>query len=88
MVKSRDSDRSALAIGWQWASRITNVSLTVIVPIALGWWGDRHWGIGPWLMIVGAVVGMAAGAMSLRQLVQDLERADGADSDRKNESPE
>jgi F0F1-type ATP synthase assembly protein I len=88
VAKFRGNNQSPLAVGWMWASRITNVSLTVIVPAGVGWWCDKNWGTGPWLVILGAVVGFAVGAISLRQLVQDLERADREDTDQSDQKRE
>jgi predicted neutral ceramidase superfamily lipid hydrolase len=59
-----------MAIAMQWVSRITTISLSMALPAGLGYWLDRHWGISPWLTIVGAVLGFAAAMAQLLQLAQ------------------
>jgi F0F1-type ATP synthase assembly protein I len=58
-----------MAVAMQWVSQITSVSLMMVVPAALGYWGDKEFHTGPWLLIVGALLGTAVGMLQLFQLV-------------------
>jgi ATP synthase protein I len=47
---------------------------SVLVPGALGWWLDRKFGTGPWLMLVGGIFGFGAGFYRLMKTVTDANR--------------
>lgn len=74
MAKSSDNGRSPIAVGLQWATRITSVSMMVVIPTGIGWWCDQRWGTSPWLLLTGVAVGLATGALSFLQIVKELER--------------
>ena len=57
MPHSNDDQRSSLAAGLGWASRITNIGLQLALPPLGGMWLDKRWGTAPWLLILGAVLG-------------------------------
>ena len=73
----------------QWATQVTSVSLTMALPALFGLWLDGKWGTKPWLLIVGAVLGLLAGLRSLVRMA-DLSGANrrpdrkstGGESDR------
>ncbi|HVV71265.1 MAG TPA: AtpZ/AtpI family protein [Verrucomicrobiae bacterium] len=58
-----------MAVAMQWVSKITTVSLTMALPALGGWWLDKVCGTAPWLLIVGAMLGMAAAFRQLLQMV-------------------
>ena len=60
----------------QLASQVTSVSLEMALPAALGYWLDTRAGTAPWLLIVGAVLGVTVGMWHLLQIVAQDRRAD------------
>jgi F0F1-type ATP synthase assembly protein I len=48
-----------------WSSRITTVSLEMVLPAVLGHWLDQRLGTGWVFVILGAIAGMTAGLMHL-----------------------
>lgn len=71
---SRPDRRSPLAVGMEWASRITSLAMEMVVPALLGYWGDQKWGTSPWCVIGGAVVGMLAAGLHFKQMADELSR--------------
>lgn len=69
--RSRDR-RPQVAQAYDWASRITSISLTMTLPAAAGYWGDVQLGTSPWLVILGAVVGLGAGLTQLIRLSDQM----------------
>ena len=69
MEEQRD-DRSPLALGLQWSSRITTVSLEMVVPALAGYWLDRKLGTPLLFLILGAVLGFAVGLRSLLRMTR------------------
>lgn len=61
-------DRPALVLAMEWASRITTISLEMVVPALGGYWLDATWGTRPWLTMVGAALGPAIGFWHLIRL--------------------
>ena len=57
-----------MVIAMQWVAQITSIGFELVVPVAVGYWLDERWGTGPWLLIVGALVGPAIAFMHLLQL--------------------
>lgn len=57
-----------------WASRISSISLQMVLPPLVGWWADRQWGTSPWLLIVAAVVGFASGMLAILKLERSFDR--------------
>ncbi len=53
----------------------------VIVGGGIGWWIDRHFGTGPWAMIVLLIIGFAAGTMNALRYGKSVEAA--RDKDKK-----
>ena len=58
---------------WTAAALLGQLGLVVSIPIiggvALGAWGMRHWGGGPWMVVVGIVLGIALGAYGAVRIV-------------------
>ena len=59
-----------MAVAMQWVSRITTVSLEMVLPAALGYWLDGRWGTTPWLVSVGAVLGFTVGIRHLLEMTR------------------
>jgi ATP synthase protein I len=71
---SRPESRSTLAAGLDWASRATSIALEFALPPLLGAWADRAWGTGPWLTVLGAALGLAAGMVHVLRLAKPRPR--------------
>ena len=54
-------------LGWYYA--IAQVGFEMVVPIVLGWWLDDLLGWQPWLLVVGAGLGLVLGIAHLVMLV-------------------
>ena len=70
----KDEGLSDLAEGYRKAAPYLAASTQLVASVgvftALGWWGDRKLGHGvPWLLMLGAVVGMAGGFVSFFRTV-------------------
>ena len=62
--------QTPVAAAIQWVSRITTVALMMVLPGIGGHWLDQRWGTSPWLLIVGAGLGLAVMLMELIRLSQ------------------
>lgn len=60
--------RSPIAEAYHWVSVVTTVSLEMVLPAVGGAWLDKEWSTGPWLLIAGAVLGLALAIIHLIQL--------------------
>ena len=86
-VKDSSDDRSPMAQAMAWSSRITTVSLEMVLPAVFGHWIDERLGTGWVFVMLGAVVGMTGGIMHLvrmtdpdSQNVADSKSSDDGDS--------
>lgn len=68
---ARPESRSAVSVGWAWASRITTIGLEFALPPLAGSWLDRRWGTTPLFTIIGAVMGFAVGMMHLLGIARE-----------------
>jgi ATP synthase protein I len=48
--------------------------VATMVGVGLGWAGDHFLGTTPWLMLVGVVIGMAAGLLNVYRYFQQLQK--------------
>jgi ATP synthase protein I len=70
MVAPRQDSEPPVVTASRWVSRITTISLEMALPAGFGYWLDTRWGTTPWLVLVGAGLGLFTAAMSLKQLIQ------------------
>lgn len=70
MVRS-DEPRSSLAVGMQWASRVTSVGLEFVLPPLAGALLDRRFGTGPLALLAGAVLGFVVGMMHILRFARE-----------------
>lgn len=70
MKRRPESDRASLLEGYAFASRASSIALQAVVPAGLGYWLDQRWGTSPWLLIIGAGLGLAVMLMELIRLSQ------------------
>lgn len=64
-----EEKRPPMAVAMEWVSRITTVSLTMVLPAGGGYLIDQRWGTGPWLLVLGAGGGLIVGMMQLMAMV-------------------
>jgi ATP synthase protein I len=58
----------------EWSSRITTISLEMIIPPAMGYWLDQRWNTKVLCLIIGAVLGFATAFGSLLRLARSLDK--------------
>lgn len=69
-MATNDDDRdgrSSVARGYVLANRVTSIAMQMAIPPAIGWWADTKLNTGPWLLILGAGLGLT---ISLYELVR------------------
>jgi F0F1-type ATP synthase assembly protein I len=59
-----------MAVGMQWASRVTTLGLEFALPPLLGVYLDRRWGSTPLATVIGAVLGFAVGMMHVLRIAR------------------
>ena len=69
MTKSLDN-RPPLALAMQWVSRVTTVSLEMVLPGLLGYWADQQWNSEPVLLVLGVILGFSVGMWHLVTLTK------------------
>jgi F0F1-type ATP synthase assembly protein I len=70
-VDRPDEPRSRLAVGIEWASRVTTVGLEFALPPLLGAWFDRWRGTSPLGVLLGAALGFGLGMAHLLRFARD-----------------
>ena len=76
----RQDSEPPMAVAAYWVSRISSISLEMVLPVGLGYWLDRRWGTEPWLVSVGACLGMCLAMVSLVRLSQQANSKTGSSS--------
>jgi len=71
-VNRDDSERSILAVGLDWAARITTIGLEFVVPGLIGLGVDHVLGIRPWAMICGMIIGFCIGMYELLRIASQV----------------
>ncbi len=59
-----------MALAMEWSTRITTISLEMVVPAVIGYWLDQRWGTHGTCLILGAVLGFSTAIYSLVKLAQ------------------
>ncbi|WP_022835981.1 AtpZ/AtpI family protein [Salisaeta longa] len=54
-----------LDLGWR-------LAFALVAPPVAGYWADARWGTTPWLLLVGAALGVAAAGLTLTRVSRDL----------------
>jgi len=75
-VTNRPDDRSPIAIAYSWASRITGVSLEMVIPGLLGLWLDSRLGTVCLFTLLGFAGGMSYGLWHLIRMTSPLPDGD------------
>ena len=73
MAAPHQDSEPPVATASRWVSRITTISLEMALPAGLGAWLDRSWGTSPWMVVLGAALGLYAAGASLMQIVRQQE---------------
>jgi ATP synthase protein I len=68
-VENFPDDRSPLAVAMEWVSRITTISLEMVLPALAGYWVDERLGT-RFVLVVGVVVGFSVGMWHLVKLTK------------------
>jgi ATP synthase protein I len=66
-----DEPRSNLAVGMDWATRVTAVGLEFVLPPLLGVLVDRWLGTNPLALLTGAVLGFAVGMVHILRIARE-----------------
>jgi len=48
------------------------IVIPIVLGLLLGWWLDRRWDTGPWLLLTGILLGIAAGFYNFFRAVAGL----------------
>jgi F0F1-type ATP synthase assembly protein I len=70
-VNRPDEPRSKLAVGIEWASRVTTVGFMFALPPLLGAWLDQWRGTSPLGVLFGAVLGFGAGMAQVLRIARE-----------------
>jgi F0F1-type ATP synthase assembly protein I len=82
MAGSNGDRRPAMVVAMELASQAISTALVMALPAWAGYWGDQKLGTSPWLVVVGAVLGLTGGML---QLFRGLNRASrSVKSEKKN----
>lgn len=66
-----EDDRSPLANGYAWATRITGIGLEMALPVLLGAWLDRKLGTLVLFVLLGTFLGLGIGFVQLLKIVRE-----------------
>jgi hypothetical protein len=64
-----------MAVAMQWVHQITSIALEMALPPLLGYFADERWKTGPWLVIVGGVLGFSVAMLQLLKLAKQTSRS-------------
>lgn len=73
---SQPDRRSALAIGVEWASRVSTIGLEFALPPLAGAYCDQRAGTSPWLTLLGVLLGFVVGMWHILRIARQAQ-ADG-----------
>lgn len=65
-----DDGRAAFSRGMVWASQISTLGLQLAFPMLVGYWLDQRWQTKPWLLLLGALLGISVFSLSVVRLSQ------------------
>jgi F0F1-type ATP synthase assembly protein I len=70
MIDETSDDRSPMALAIEWSARLTTISLEMALPAVGGYWLDLRIGTSPVMVILGSMLGFAAGMFQLMQIAR------------------
>jgi ATP synthase protein I len=73
-VTDEHDERSPFSLAMEWTSRITTISLELVVPVLIGYWLDQRLGTRVLFLILGVMLGFATATLSLVRLARSTDR--------------
>jgi F0F1-type ATP synthase assembly protein I len=73
-VTKNDDDRdgrNAVTRGYVLATRVTSIGMQMALPPAIGWWADKKFNTEPWLLCLGAILGLTISLIELVRLAKE-----------------
>jgi F0F1-type ATP synthase assembly protein I len=80
--------RPPIAVAMELASHVISVALMMALPAGIGYWADVKFGSLPWLVVVGAVVGLGAGLTYLLRGMATTEKKSSNERRNTDERPQ
>jgi F0F1-type ATP synthase assembly protein I len=71
-VALKPGSRSALAVGAEWASKVTTIAVGFSLPPVIGFGLDRWWRSAPIATILGTILGFVLGLLQVLALSRDI----------------
>jgi ATP synthase protein I len=68
-----------MALAMEWTSRLTTISLELVLPVLLGYWLDKRYATGALFLILGVLLGFITALMSLLRLAKQSGEGRSAD---------
>ena len=72
-------------MGVEWATRVTTVGLTFVVPSLFGVGLDRWWGTSPIALLIGTVLGFTLGMVEVLRIAREGAAADSKRRQRRSQ---
>lgn len=72
MPTPTDQGPSAVARGMTVAAQMSGLGMELAVPILGGYWLDQRWKTGPWMLLLGLVVGIYLFTIGVIRVSRDL----------------
>ena len=69
-VPEQRNDRSPFTLAMEWTSRITTISLEMVVPALVGYWLDQRLGTHLLFLVLGVILGFVTAMLSLLRLTR------------------
>jgi F0F1-type ATP synthase assembly protein I len=76
-----------MAVAMEWTSRVTTVSLEMVLPALLGHWADEWLNTKAVFLIAGAVLGLVTGMWHLIQMTRPAASGRGEQDSTRDETP-
>jgi len=70
MTQDTSDDRSPMAMAIEWSTRLMTIGMEMALPAAGGYWLDLHVGTSPIFLVLGAMLGFAAGMFHLLRIAR------------------
>ena len=80
-------ERPPLAVAAEWTSRVTTISLEMVLPGLVGFWIDRQLGTVMVFLVLGVILGMTTGTMHLVRLASSTSSARREDRNSSKNKP-
>ncbi len=84
-MDKQPESRSAVALGFEWASRVTTIGMEFALPAMIGYGVDSWLHTAPAVTIVGAVVGFILGMLHAVRMTRQLTGGSGSRDSRTRE---